>query len=178
MLSTLALFVRCVDKINEVIGRAASWLTLGVVLVCFSVVVLRYVFSIGFVWLQDTYVWLHAAAFSLASGYAFARDRHVRVDVLYARMGERGRAWVNLLGVIFLLIPFITVLLWWSWGWVARSWALAERSTNVGGLPGLYVVKSCLIAFAILVGLQGLALAGRSVLVLAGRKQPPSLAEG
>jgi TRAP-type mannitol/chloroaromatic compound transport system permease small subunit len=178
VLSALSLLVRCVDRVNEVIGRAASWLTLGVVLVCFLVVVLRYAFSTGFVWLQDAYVWLHAAAFSLASGYALARDRHVRVDILYARMGERGQAWVNLLGVFFLLLPFVTVLVWWSWGWVARSWALAERSSNVGGLPGLYLVKSCLVAFAVLVGLQGLALAARSVLVLLGRKPPAQPAEG
>lgn len=178
MLSTLDLFVRCVDRVNETVGRAASWLTLGVVLVCFSVVVLRYVFAIGFVWLQDLYVWLHAGALSLASGYALARDRHVRVDLLYGRLEERGRAWVNLLGVLFLLLPFVTVLVWWSWGWVARSWALAERSSNVGGLPAIYIVKSCLIAFAVLVGLQGLALAARSVLVLLGRRPPAELARG
>lgn len=178
MSSTLALFVRCVDRLNEVVGRAASWLTLGVVLVCFSVVVLRYVFSIGFVWLQDSYVWLHAVALTLASGYALARDRHVRVDILYNRLSGRGQAWINLLGVLFLLLPFMIVLIWWSWDWVARSWALAERSPNVGGLPGIYIVKTCLIGFAVLVGLQGLALAGRSVLVLLGHRPPAEPAQG
>ena len=64
-MAALAIFVRIINQLNEWIGRTVSWLTLGVVLVCFSVVVLRYVFNIGFVWMQDIYVWLHAIAFTL-----------------------------------------------------------------------------------------------------------------
>jgi TRAP-type mannitol/chloroaromatic compound transport system permease small subunit len=155
-MSALASFVRIINQLNEWIGRTVSWLTLGVVLVCFSVVVLRYVFNIGFVWMQDIYVWLH--------------DHHVRVDIFYRPASERYKAWLNLLGVLLLLLPFVTVLVYWGWGYVVRSWLLQERSQNVGGMHGLYVIKSCLIAFAILVGLQGLSIAARSILILTGNK--------
>lgn len=167
-MSALAFFVRGVNQLNEWIGRAVSWLTLGVVLVCFSVVVLRYVFNIGFIWMQDIYVWLHAAAFTLGAGYALLHDHHVRVDILYRPASERYKAWLNLLGVLVLLLPFVTLLVYWGWGYVIRSWELQERSQNVGGMPGLFIVKSCLIGFAVLVGLQGLSMAARSVLILTG----------
>ena len=103
-MSALALFVRIVNQLNEWIGRTVSWLTLGVVLVCFSVVVLRYAFNIGFVWMQDIYVWLHAIAFTLGAGYALLHDHHVRVDIFYRPASERYKAWLNLLGVLLLLL--------------------------------------------------------------------------
>ena len=162
--------MRIVNQLNEWIGRTVSWLTLGVVLVCFSVVVLRYVFNIGFVWMQDIYVWLHAIAFTLGAGYALLHDHHVRVDIFYRPASERYKAWLNLLGVLLLLLPFVTILVYWGWGYVVRSWMLQERSQNVGGMHGLYVIKSCLIAFAVLVGLQGLSIAARSILILTGNK--------
>ena len=169
-MSALAFFVRIINQLNEWIGRTVSWLTLGVVLVCFSVVVLRYVFNIGFVWMQDIYVWLHAIAFTLGAGYALLHDHHVRVDIFYRPASERYKAWLNLLGVLLLLLPFVTILVYWGWGYVVRSWMLQERSQNVGGMHGLYVIKSCLIAFAVLVGLQGLSIAARSILILTGNR--------
>ncbi len=124
-MSALAFFVRIINQLNEWIGRTVSWLTLGVVLVCFSVVVLRYVFNIGFVWMQDIYVWLHAIAFTLGAGYALLHDHHVRVDIFYRPASERYKAWLNLLGVLLLLLPFVTILIYWGWGYVVRSWMLA-----------------------------------------------------
>jgi TRAP-type mannitol/chloroaromatic compound transport system permease small subunit len=165
----LSQFIRVVDAVNGFIGRTVSWLTLGVVLVCFGGVVMRYAFGIGFVWVQDAYVWLHAAAFTLAAGFTLMRDAHVRVDLIYGKASQRRRDIVDLFGVLFLLLPFVGVLTWHSWGWVSLSWRLREESANVGGLPGLFLVKACLPAFAILVGAQGLALAARCILRLSGR---------
>lgn len=168
-MGSLVPFIRLVDAVNGAVGRTVSWLTLGVVLVCFAGVVMRYVFGIGFVWVQDAYVWLNGVAFTLAAGFALMRDAHVRVDLFYGKASPRYRALVDLLGVFFLLLPFVGVLVWYSWNWVGMSWRLGEGSVNVGGLPGLFLVKTCLPAFGVLVGLQGLALAARSALVLAGR---------
>ena len=81
-----------IDRVSEVIGRWLSWLTVACVLVCFTVVVLRYVFSVGFIWTQELYIWLHAIVFTGCAGYALKHDKHVRVDVFYARISERGSA--------------------------------------------------------------------------------------
>lgn len=168
VLAAIALYARCIDRLNEIIGETVAWLLLGVVGICFTGVVLRYVFGIGFVWVQDAYVWLHAAILTLVAGFALKEDRHVRVDLIYGRVGRRARAWIDLFGVFVFLMPFCIVLLVHGYGWAERSWGLAERSVNFGGLPGLYLVKSCLPVMAMLLALQGLALAGRSVLLLAG----------
>ena len=80
-------FVSAVDAINDWVGRAVAWLTLGCVLTCFAVVVLRYGFDMGFPWMQELYVWQHAAVFMAGAGYTFLHRGHVNVDVLYGRLG-------------------------------------------------------------------------------------------
>lgn len=169
-MSALASFARAVDALNDGIGRAVSWLTLGVVLVCFAVVVLRYAFSMGFVWLQDLYVWLHALVFTLGASYTLRHEGHVRVDIFYRPASPRRKALVNLFGCAVFILPLVAIVTWYGWNYVARSWGLAEGSSNVGGMPGLFLVKSCILAFVWLVGLQALSLMARSVLVLAGRE--------
>lgn len=175
----IALAVRAISALNTALGHVFAWFALGVVLVCFTVVALRYALSIGFIWMQDLYVWLNGMMFTGIAGYALLKGQHVRVDIFYRPASERAKAWINLFGCAFLLGPFITVVLAWSWNFVGRSWQFAESSSNVGGMPGLYVLKSFVIVFAVTVGLQGIALALRSVLVLAGRQDllPASLRE-
>lgn len=112
-------FVRTVERINEAVGRAAAWLTLAMVLITFAVVVLRYVFSIGFVWLQESYVWLHGVVFMIGAGYTLTHDGHVRVDIFYRDARPRTKALVNLLGVAVLLVPFVVLIGWVSWPYVA-----------------------------------------------------------
>ena len=165
----IATFVRAVDALNETIGRIAAWLTLATVLICAVVVVMRYAFSTGFIWLQELYVWTYAGVFMLGAGYTLLHDGHVRVDIFYARAGPRGRAIVNIFGVIVFLLPWIVLTAWMSVPYVRASWALGEESPQSGGMPGLYLLKSVLLVFCVIVGLQGLALLGRSLLTLAGR---------
>ena len=98
-------FVRGIDAINDWIGRAAAWLTLGCVLTCFAVVVLRYAFGIGFPWMQELYVWQHAAVFMAGAGYTMLHRGHVNVDVLYGRLNPRGKAWIDILGTLVFLFP-------------------------------------------------------------------------
>lgn len=169
-LDLLAVFVRVVDRFNDVFGRSVSWLTLAMVLVAFANVVLRYVFSMGWIWFQESYVWLHGLVFMLGAAYTLLHDGHVRVDVFYRPAKPRYKAWVNLFGTVFLLLPMIVVVALASWPYVVRSWERLEASHKAGGLEGVFLIKTVLLVFCLLVGLQGLSLAARSILRLAGRR--------
>ncbi len=166
----LAAAVRLIDRLNDLTGRGVAWLTLAMVLATFVVVVLRYVFSIGFVWLQESYVWMHGLVFMLGGGYTLLHGGHVRVDVIYRAAGPRYKAWVDLFGSLVLLAPMIVAVTWATAPYVADSWMRLEESREAGGLPGLFLLKSAIMAFCVLVGLQALGLAGRSILALAGEE--------
>lgn len=167
----LAAVVRLIDGANDVLGRAVSWLTLAMVLVAFVVVVLRYVFSIGFVWLQESYVWMHGVVFMVGAGYTLLNEGHVRVDIFYRDGSTRYKAWVDLFGAALLLLPVIVLIAYEAWPYVVDSWLRLEESREAGGLPGLYLLKSVILMFCLAIGLQGLSLAARSVLVLSGHDE-------
>src|SRR5215217_5112785 len=162
----LAVLIRGISAINWLIGEVLSWLALACVLVCFTVVVQRYFFNISTLWVQDLYVWLSGAMFTGVAGFALMRDDHVRVDIFYRPASLRRKAMADLFGVIFFLLPFIYVVFHYAYPAVARSWGYYEGSANIGGMPGLFLLKSFAIVFAVLVGLQGLAMALRAILVL------------
>jgi len=155
--------------VNALLGAVFAWLSLGIVLVCFSVVVLRYVFATSFVWMQDLYIWLSGAMFTAVGGFALLKDSHVRVDIFYRPASERRKAWVDLIGTVVFLLPFMYVVVAYSFPFVSRAWSYAEGSANVGGMPGLFVLKSFILVFAISVALQGVAMVCRSILVLGDR---------
>ncbi len=167
-MSALGAFVRFVDRLNEVVGRSIAWLTLMMVLITFVVVVLRYVYSIGWVWLQESYVWLHGVVFMVGAGYTLLHNGHVRVDIFYRPGSIRYKAKVDLLGSLFLLLPLVFVITYVSTDYVFDSWRRFEESREAGGLPGLFLLKSVILVFCGLLGLQGLSLAGHSFLVLRG----------
>jgi len=173
-MDTLARAVNAIDWINRYVGRAVAWLTLATVLICAAVVVLRYSAGIGFVWMQELYIWTHAMTFLLAAGFAYLLNAHVRVDIFYARMGVRGKAIVDLFGVIFLLMPWLVLLGWTSWTYVSYSWQTNEISVQNNGMPAMYILKASLLGFVALLGLQGLAWIGRCILILGGREPPPN----
>lgn len=157
---------------NEMIGRGIAWLTLAMVLIGFLVVMLRYVFNIGFVWMQESYVWLHGVIFMVAAGYTLLHDGHVRVDIFYRPASIRAKAWVDLVGALVLLLPVLVLVWQQAWPYVLDSWARLEESREAGGMPALYLLKSVILVFCLTMGLQGLSLAGRSILILAGRIKP------
>lgn len=169
-MQNLALAVRFLCQINRLIGQLFSWLTLAIVLVCFTVVVLRYVFSIGFVWMQDLYVWMNGIMFMGIAGFTLLREGHVRVDIFYRTASIKRRAIVDLFGCFIFVFPFMTVIVSYAWPYVKRSWTFMEGSANYGGMPGLYVLKSFIIVFAVVITIQALAMVGRSILVLASRE--------
>ncbi|MBU0726745.1 MAG: TRAP transporter small permease subunit [Alphaproteobacteria bacterium] len=164
-------FVRFVDVLNERLGRFISWFTLATVLVCFSVVVLRYAFGIGILWLQELYIWFHALVFLVGAGYTFLHGGHVRVDLLYEKRSVRGKAWTDLIGTIVFLLPWLAVVIYYTVPFVQSSWEVKESSPQGGGMQALYVLKSFILVFCITVGLQGLALMSRSILLLRGHPE-------
>ncbi len=161
-------FVRFADALNDRVGRAVAWLTLAMVLIVFFVVVARYGFAWGRVWIQESYVWLHGVVFMLGAGYTFLHEGHVRVDVFYRGASIVYKAWVDLVGALFLALPMVLVVLWVAVPYVETSWVKLEASREAGGLPGLFVLKTVIPLFCVLVALQALALAARSLLVLRG----------
>jgi len=170
-MGALAAFVRLAEAVNGVIGRATAWLVAATVLLCFAVVVLRYGVGFGDIRLQEGYIWLHAVVFMIGAGYTFREDGHVRVDLFYAAMSARGRAWVNVLGTVFFLLPWLFVVVYFGWPYVLTSWANLESSSDPSGLSGTFLLKSVIFAFCGLVALQGLAVIARGVLVLSGREE-------
>ena len=173
----LALIARAISAVNRLVGKVFAWLSLAVVVVCFAVVVERYAFHISILWMQDLYVWLSGAMFTAVAGFALLRDDHVRVDIFYRPASVRWKAVADLIGVVLFLLPFTIVITLYAYPFVARSWGLHEGSANVGGMPGLFVLKSFILVFAWLIALQGIAMGCRSILVLGGAEHllPPEL---
>ena len=152
------------------LGKASAWLTLFMVLVTFVVVVLRYIFDAGLIWLQESVVWMHGFVFMVGAAYTLQQEEHVRVDIFYREMSPRGRAWVDLIGISVFLLPLCALLGWKAFDYVAVSWQLQEASRESGGLPYplIPLLKSILVVMPITVGLQGIALLSRCVRVLRG----------
>lgn len=156
------------DRFNGVIGRAVAWLALAMVLVTFLVVILRYAFDYGSIAMQESVTYMHAVLFMLGAAYTLQQDGHVRVDIFYQGFSRRGRAWVDLLGTLLLLLPVCLFVLASSWGYVTESWAVKEGSREAGGIPAVYLLKTLLVAMPLLVLMQGLVVLIRSGLFLSG----------
>lgn len=167
-MSSLQALARLCDAINARIGRAIAWITLVVVLVQFAVVVLRYVFGIGSLNMQQSVVYLHASVFMIAAGYALLDDTHVRIDIFYAKRSPRGRAWINLIGSACVLLPICIVIFVQSLPYVLASWRVLEGAPEGVGIPGIFALKSALLIYPTLLGIQGVSLAVRSFLKLRG----------
>jgi len=161
--------VKFIDAVNERVGRATSWVMLFLVVVTFVSVVFRYLFDTGWIWMADLIQWPHGMAFMLAAGYTLLHEGHVRVDIFYSNASPRKKAWTDLIGTAVFLLPWVIYVAWVMFPAVAFSWKFLEASANPGGLPARYIVKASVAVFTVLLGAQGLALAGRSVLVLVGR---------
>ena len=93
----------------------------------------------------------------------------MRVDVFYARMTERGRAWVNLVGATLMILPWMALTLWLVWPWVVQSWSMRESSGMPDGMPAVYLLKAMLLVMPALLALQAVAIAARSLRILLRR---------
>ena len=158
--------IRIINLINKLIGETVSWLTLFMVLITFLVVVLRYGFNIGFIWMQESVRFMYAAVFLLCAGYTLLKDKHVRVDVLYLNLSERSKAIVDLIGSVFLLLPVCFIIFYYSWSYVINSWQQMEGSIEERGLHLVFIMKTFIWLFTILVSMQSLATIINSFIIL------------
>lgn len=165
---------RGIDQLNERIGRTAAWLALGMVVVQFIVVLLRYVFGVGSIYLQESIVYMHGTMFMVGAGYTLLHNHHVRVDVFYREASARWRAMVDLAGVVLFLIPVCVLITVYSWPYITKAWAVREGSIESSGIQGVYLLKTIILVFTALMVLQGISLALKSVLRLAGVRPPPA----
>ena len=172
MRNTTARIADEIDRITAAVGRLAAWCSLYIVMAGFAVVVLRYALGFGSIRLQESVLYAHAGLFMLAAAWTLQIDGHVRVDIFYARGTARARAAVNLLGALVFLLPFAAVLFALTLPYVERSWHIFETSPQPSGLPLVYLLKTVILLFAALIGLQGVAQAIRAALVLSAPQQP------
>lgn len=166
-------------RFSEATGQLIAWLMLPMVVGTFVIVLFRYAFDVGWIWMQEGVVWVHAAVFMLAAAYTLNRDEHVRVDVFYRRLSPRKRAIVDIAGVCLFLLPVAIFIAVVSWDYVAVSWQIREGSREAGGLPYPFVpvLKSVILVTAVLLVLQALADMIDNVLVLLGRESGAAPAE-
>ena len=158
-------FTDVLERINVLVGRIVAWLTLIMVFVTFVIVVMRYLFDSGWIWLQESVTWMHAAVFMLAAAYTLAREEHVRVDIFYRRFSPRGRALVDAAGTLLLLIPVAVFIIFESWDYVMFSWRIHESSAEAGGLiyPFPSILKSMIPAMSVMLLMHGMVLLIRSI---------------
>lgn len=166
-------FATLIDGFNEKLGRSLSWLALAMVLVQFIVVLMRYVFGMGSIMMQESIMYMHGILFMIGAGYTLLHDGHVRVDVFYHAMSPRRRAQVNFVGVFLFLIPVCYVIFRFGWPYVATAWATQEGSRETSGIQGIYLLKTAILLFSVLVVLQGLSLAIHSLMQISGLEEPP-----
>ncbi|MBI1237102.1 MAG: TRAP transporter small permease subunit [Alphaproteobacteria bacterium] len=160
------------DAISTVIGDAARWLALGLVIVTATVVIQRYVFGFASTKLQETVIYMHALLFLLSAASTLLADGHVRVDIFYAKLSERGKAWTDLIGTYLALFPMALLILWVSTPYINASWRILERSRESDGLPLVFILKTAIPLFAVMIILQGLAAALRAALTVSGKTAP------
>ena len=171
-MQSLAPVARAIDQFNNVIGRGVAWLSLTMVLVQFIVVVMRYVFGVGSIFLQESIVYMHGFNFLLGAGYTLLHDGHVRVDIFYREAPMKRKAMTDLFGVGVFLLPVCIMIFWISFPYVADSWANLEGSQETSGIPAVFLLKTSILLFSGVLILQGISMAIHASLVLIGVEAP------
>jgi TRAP-type mannitol/chloroaromatic compound transport system permease small subunit len=158
-----------IDRISGFAFGAAMLSALALVMIQLAVVVLRYTYGMSFTWLNELVIYVFAAMFMLGAAATLRDDGHVRVDILRPRFGANGRNWIELAGIYFFLFPICIRILTTGEQGLARAWALFEGSRESDGLPFLYLFKTLLPAFAVLMLAQGVSEAIKAALRLTGK---------
>lgn len=155
-----------IDRVIDQLGHILCWLVGFTVVVCAAVAFLRYSFGLGWVWMQDSYVWANAAAFMLGAAPTLLHDKHVRVDFIYGARGRVFRSVVDIFGAFFLLMPSLVAIFILSTPYVMDSWERLEGTLDVGGMPGVFVLKSIILFFCVPLAAQGISQAIRAYIRL------------
>ena len=151
------------EKSNKVIGEYISWFIIFMVIIQLIIVMARYIFGIGFLKLQELLIYLHGLSFTLAAGYTLLNDEHVRVDLIYRASSDMYKSMVNILGSLFFLIPFCLITYSTSLPYVKRSWKIFEGSPETSGLNAVFLLKTALIIFPLLLLIQAVSIIYRNI---------------
>jgi len=155
-----------IDQLNERIGQGVSWLNTVLVLLVCGDVVGRYLFNDTAAWVMELQWHLFAIVFLLGAGYAFKHDRHVRVDLFYARYKAEDKAWLDLLGSVLFLLPWTLMLAYYGFAYAGVAYLIGEISPDPGGLPARFLIKGVIPAAMGLLFLQGLSRLIKSIATL------------
>lgn len=158
------------DRINRTVGNVIRWLAIFMVLVQVAIVVMRYGFGISTIAVNESVLYMHATLFMLGAGYTLLTDGHVRVDIFYAKASEPAKRTIDIFGHLFLLLPSMAMLLYWSWPSVRNSWSILEGPISVGGIPASFLLKSLIPAFCVLLMIQSVSCLLRNIALLATRR--------
>ncbi len=154
----MLVLANAIDRLNSAVALVVRWLALIMVLVQFCIVIGRYVFGYNSIAAQESVLYMHATLFMLGAGFTLLVDKHVRVDVFFAKLSDQAKRRIDIFGHLFLLIPSMTALLYWSWPSVRNSWKILEGPISVGGIEAVFLLKSLIPAFCILVLLQSVSI--------------------
>lgn len=167
MINTIISFF---DKSNRLIGEYISWFIVFMVIIQLTIVMARYIFGIGFLKLQELLIYLHGLSFTLAAGYTLLSDEHVRVDLIYRASSNKYKSFINILGSFFFLIPFCLITYSTSFPYVKRSWKILEGSPETSGLNAVFLLKTALIIFPLLLFIQAISIIYKNIKVIIGIK--------
>ncbi len=166
-LAGLTARLSCVfERLISAIAHIIMWAGLAMMLIQVLSVLLRYVFGINFIWMQESIIYLFALLFLLGAGYALIKDEHVRVDVVYTTLSPRKKAMVNMLGTYLFLFPVCGLIIWAAGGYVAAAWLNQEGSQDASGIQAVFLLKSLIPAFATLLAMAGFVVAAKASAVL------------
>lgn len=155
---TTKAITRAIDRANHALGAVVSWCAVAMMLFQVIGVILRYVFGIGLITFQEAVIYGHSLLFLLAAAWVLQRNEHVRVDVIYGALSARRRRFIDLVGIVFFILPVCAVIGWISLPYVVRAWSTFEGSRQAGGLPGIFLLKTAIVVFALSVASQALSL--------------------
>ncbi len=161
-----------IDAVSTTIADAVRWAALALVIITATVVIQRYVFGASSTKLQESVIYLHSLLFLLTSAAALLTGGHVRVDIIYSKLSEKGRAWTDLAGIYLALIPMSWLILETSRSYVGGAWRILESSREADGLPLVFLLKTAIPVFAVMMILQGLSMAARAALTISNREAP------
>lgn len=166
----IAKLARGIDAVNETIGKICSWATLTLVLVQFGIVIINYLYSEGNIAVQESLTYMHSLVFLGAAGYTLLHNGHVRVDIFYSKMNEKGKAYINLFGSLLILFPVLICIGVYALPFVGQSWQILEGSIETSGLHIVYVLKSMILLFVFSTFIQGVSVSLHSLLVIMGHE--------
>lgn len=153
-----ATLAQTIDGISRGVGNAVAYTAVAMAVVTTTVVILRYGFGQGAIAAQESVLYLHGALFMLGAAPTLLTDKHVRVDVFYRNFTDRQKHWVNIIGHTVFTLPFCTLIVLGSWGYVSESWSILESSPEPGGIPAVFLLKTLIPAMAVLLALQAVSL--------------------